>query len=231
MLGLNIMPIKEYASFEYPWIIDTIQEKFDDALDILEESCILYGGAIRDAIADLPLKGDLDIAVPRSLAQAISNNFSNSVRWISDNKLPSLSGSANPTTAKKVINNVYNYKNIDGRSVQLIIPQISADTVQNIDAGIFDIVSNVDIVCCGLLSDLFGNVYEVVPGAIKDCEAHVLNFNYNIQVTKSSIKHLKERINKLEKRGWKNNINIDSIKIIEDIKPKTTDLASLFGGK
>lgn len=233
MLTPEKQPLKEYQSLECPWLIDAVQEKFDDALDMLDDNCVIYGGAVRDVLANLPIGGDLDIAVVRDALRSISSNFSNSVRWVQEsNILPPSSpmrGSAHPTTAKKVISGVKTYLNDSGSSVQIIAAHsYTGMKVQGVDTGVLDIVTNVDIVACGVLSDLYGNILEIVPGAVKDCEERVLNFNYEIKATPTSIERLKERIEKFVKRGWKNNIDISNIKLVEG---ETTNPFDVFGGK
>lgn len=223
---------EQYEPEYHEWLITAIEEKFDDAIINLEEGCIVYGGAVRDLLAGLPIGGDCDVAVPSFMFNDIVNRFNTSVRWVpadpvlnADGSTPF--GSGNPTTAKKVVSSVRTYKNINGYSVQIIGPENKENIyIHDIQTGVVDIVRNVDIVCCGVFTDIFGNLYEIVPGAIEDCKNRVLRFNHDIQATKASIEALKKRINKLEERGWENNIDLDSIKVVE--APKSADKEKLF---
>ena len=74
---------------DIPWALSCIEEKFDDALIMLKNNCLIYGGAIRDIIAELPIRGDLDIAIPYNTYNRILSAFDNSSRWVIKNpKLP-----------------------------------------------------------------------------------------------------------------------------------------------
>jgi len=228
---------KKYRTIECPWVTDILQEKFDDAMSMLSEECVIYGGAVRDIFANLPISGDLDIAIPQKVFRGIDEKFRYSSRWM--DKVGQLSfrtrtdgGSANPTTTKKIISKVNTYHNNNGDTIQLIAPELNhPHGVQGVAMELFDIVLNVDIVCCGILSNIFGTVYEVLPGAIQDCKDKVLRFNNEIKVTKTSLKKLANRIAKLEKRGWTNKINISKIKTIKEM-PTTEPKApsNVFGG-
>lgn len=222
---------KNFEIKEYPWVIEHLEEKFDNALSLLDKKCVVYGGAIRDSLAGLPIKGDLDISMPRDWFNIIQKRFMQSIRWHKEfiplNKLVT-SNSAIPTTSKKILSSVETFTNISAKSIQLIAPYTCDNVAINgIDSGIIDIVTNVDIVCCGVLTDIFGTVYEIVPGAFEDCKNKVLNFNFDIKVTRTSIKQLKLRITKLEQRGWVNNININKIEVIEESIPKVN--SKIFG--
>ncbi len=220
MINPEKQQYKNFKTKECPWVIEHIEEKFDNALSLLDERCVVYGGAIRDSLAGLPIKGDLDISMPRNMFKVIQKKFMQSVRWHKNikslNKL-SVSNSANPTTVKKILSSVETFANIADKKIQLIAPNICDEVnINGIDSGIIDIVSNVDIVCCGVLTDMFGIIYEIVPGAFDDCKNKILNFNSDIKVTHTSIKQLNLRITKLKQRGWTNNININKIELIKE---------------
>ncbi len=46
---------------EFSDAVELISEKFDNALELADKDALVYGGAVRDLVAGLPLKGDLDI--------------------------------------------------------------------------------------------------------------------------------------------------------------------------
>lgn len=220
MLIPEKQPYNQYKTVACPWIADILQEKFDDAMSLADDRCMIYGGAIRDILADMPIRGDLDIAVPRKIFTTISGKFNNSTRWISKSLPLRSSNSAHPTTAKKVISSVRTFNNINGDVVQVIAPELNRDdTIQGINVGVMDIVLNVDIVCCGVMSDVFGTVYEVIPGAIRDCKNRVLRFNRNIKATQTSIDRLKQRVVKFKARGWESEIDFSKINIIKEPTP------------
>lgn len=73
------MPYKK--KIDAPWVLEVISENFDGALELMTDSNVVYGGAVRDALANIPLEGDLDIAV-----STMSNNkqiqmFNESLKW------------------------------------------------------------------------------------------------------------------------------------------------------
>ncbi len=65
-----------------PWIMEIINERFDNATDLMTGNSIVYGGAIRDAIAEMPLLGDLDISVSTEESDKLSKMFSGSSKWV-----------------------------------------------------------------------------------------------------------------------------------------------------
>jgi hypothetical protein len=70
---------------EAPHIIEIIAEKFDyHSISLMSRCSLIFGGAIRDAIAGLPILGDLDIAIPSSEYGHVKKAFSTSVKWVRD---------------------------------------------------------------------------------------------------------------------------------------------------
>lgn len=66
------------------WVHETINEIFDGALELMTENSVVFGGAVRDCIANKPL-GDLDIAVSQEEYRAISKAIQTSPKWIAKN--------------------------------------------------------------------------------------------------------------------------------------------------
>jgi len=64
-----------------PHVIEIISERFDNALELMGKMSLAYGGAIRDILADLPVKGDLDIVVNNYAYGEIVARFHNSAKW------------------------------------------------------------------------------------------------------------------------------------------------------
>lgn len=65
-----------------PWIIEIITEKFDQsAINAMPELSLVYGGAIRDAIAGLPLISNLDMIVSNKQFRTIISIFNDSPKW------------------------------------------------------------------------------------------------------------------------------------------------------
>lgn len=185
-----------------PWMIEAIEEKFDDALSLLTPECFIYGGAIRDIAAGIPIGGDLDVGVPFYLFDKINQKFTNSTRWIKKS-LNKKQAYTTKTNGYSVSNRTCSYTNVFEKEVQLI--QSNKDNIDKY--GKFNLAWLVDITCCGLSTSIFGEVAEIVPGAFIDCKNHVLNLNKSIPPDYTiNLKKLDERISKLVSRGWIDNI-------------------------
>lgn len=205
----------ELIKIDAPWTIEYIEEKFDDALLMLTDKCIIYGGSIRDILAGLPIGGDLDVAIPHNQYSEVQQKFSKSVRWINEIKQVN---SAYTTSLSNIISSISSYTNIDGDVVQLIQAKETINKCSMYDSSILDILLNVDLVCSGIIMDMTGNVYEVVNGAHDDCIKKVLNFNTNLNKKNIVLKNITNRLLKLTRRGWSSNVDLgqftnDSIKI------------------
>ena len=193
-------------------IIEHICEVFDSAVELLPETAILYGGAVRDSLAGVPIAGDLDVLLaPEDLHYAV-NSFVRSPRWILINGKTSYKdyeGISFDYTA------IHSFKTVNDKVVQLI-PSTTVDTA---------VIT--DIICCGVVSDVTGNVYEAVNGAYRDCQEMVLNIN-EMAYKVMSVENLSNRIDKLVKRGWKNNISMETvIKEIEKVKSALEKAAAM----
>jgi hypothetical protein len=98
---------------------------------------------------------------------------------------------------------VCSFTDCNGKEVQIITSkQHTKDPFQ--DA--LYMVRMVDITCCAVLMTADGRVFEVVPGAFEDCKNRVLSLNESS--TTVFIDALPSRVAKLEKRGWKNTIDV-----------------------
>lgn len=64
-----------------PHVIEVIAERFDDALELAGKNALVYGGALRDIIADLPMGGDLDIVISYHSYHGAVSNFQASAKW------------------------------------------------------------------------------------------------------------------------------------------------------
>lgn len=200
---------RKLTPIENDWLLDIIDERFDDAISMLDTNCIIYGGAVRDALANLPLVGDLDILVSEWARGNIINNFSISARWVGKKKDKDYDKLPN-----NLISKVNTYINGNQCEVQIISPTIKNNfKIEDFEADLLHVVEVVDIVCCGVMTDIYGNVYEVVKGAFEDCKNKVLTLNKQVEFNKDTYKQLCSRINKLEKRGWVNHINLDKIEV------------------
>ncbi len=212
MLVPDIKELNTTIPINVPWLIEALDEKFDDAISLLPDSCIIYGGAVRDLLAGLPIAGDLDIAVPHKQYNKLRQNLVDSIRWlVKSGNIPVPAGYKRPSA--RIISNVTTFTNIIGDEIQLIQanPSNKFTAMANqlkYDSGVLDIVLNVDLRCSAIMVDVFGNAFEVLPGALEDCENRVLNFNEELNLREVYKKTIARRIQKLKNRGWKNNIDI-----------------------
>lgn len=68
------------------WIQEVIAERFDQSIiNAMSDNSLIFGGALRDIVAVMPLHGDLDIAVPQTEVTQISILLHRSPKWT---KLP-----------------------------------------------------------------------------------------------------------------------------------------------
>jgi len=223
LLGSIIGNIKKTKHVHIPWMMEAIEEKFDDIMSIIDERCVIYGGAVRDIVAGKEILGDIDILVKREDLKSITQIFESCSRWTKANRGLISDGYEKIETIKNTIS----YVNSHGNLAQLIVPDTQRSMIRqkllnksrrNLPPSIsksedlyaigpaqpeFTIVmENTDIVCCGLFSDVFGNVYEVVEGAIDDCKNGLIRLNENSIFVNSMRKLAISRVNKLIERGW-----------------------------
>jgi hypothetical protein len=204
------------TKIDIPWALPCLEERFDDALTMIGKGCLIYGGAIRDVIADLPIGGDLDVAVPHNQFNRVLRRFDTSSRWITQVKkgAPMFRNSKaySEGKLKSLISNMITYIDLSGAEVQLVqaAPSRVKDTEH--DEGIMNLIRNVDILCSGVTMNVCGDTTEVVSGAVEDCENRELNINKDLDSKLVDAVMLRSRVRKLVKRGWKNNINLDEFK-------------------
>ena len=194
---------------EAPWVIDIIDEHFDDAVNMLDESCVIYGGAVRDALAGIKIGGDLDVLVPDWNRNSVNSSFISSTRW---SELKKRSPYPEESSIRHLISNVHTYLSSSGREVQIIsVQERQSGKIYEFDSDLINVIATVDIVCCGVMMDVFGNVFEVTKDALNDCRKKELNLNKEIDSSKIKTDHMKSRIKKLEGRGWINKINMSKM--------------------
>ncbi|RLF86847.1 hypothetical protein DRN34_02875 [Thermococci archaeon] len=187
------------------WVSEIIIERFDAAFELLSINSVVYGGAVRDALAGMPLEGDLDVSIPPNEFGGVHQAFASSVRWkpvSTDTRLAKPPGKYGKRHMP-VISSIVEYEGINGARAQLIC---SNDVKSSAKESALYIPRNVDIICCGVVIDKNGIVYEVVEGAYDDCKAGVLRLNKSME--NPHTESLKERAAKLEKRGWVNKLDM-----------------------
>lgn len=204
-------------------VLDHVEEVFSDALDLLTNGCFIYGGAVRDILANFPIAGDLDVAIPSSDLNKTLNLFSESPRWVSGEDEHEIMGSISEAIETNndykssaiigLVSSIRTFVNSDNRVIQFmeIPPNTENPKKHSVFDNIMALVQVVDITCCGLISDIYGNVYEVIPGAVRDCKERVLRFNEGTKMNERSIEKTKKRVEKLVARGWKNEISFSRL--------------------
>lgn len=119
--------------------------------------------------------------------------------------------SFNPYKDTMPISKTIMYEASNGAKTQIVIvrPKHAFTSLSGIDA-VFDMIRRVDITCCGLAMDRSGKVFEIIEGAYEDCKNKTLRFNKAI-IESVNIDRFRERVTKLEKRGWSSKIDIGRI--------------------
>lgn len=229
-LTLNKMDLfREYRNIKIDNILkdETIKKSLDEYLEfdsnILFENknhivCI-FGGAIRDIFANQPIN-DVDILCG-SIAFIYLNNIllNNGYIYIDDLVSKHLSKMYQEIA---IINEPKTYMKGD-KKIQLIRPVIE-ECIQNFDhntvndnlyrAGFCDLISNVDLSCCGLSYD--GELHENYPNAIIHAENKLFSINENAKMY--NFQRCFERTKKLKDRGWTEIKEEDKIKVNRELR-------------
>ena len=158
----------------------------------------IFGGAIRDIIADQPIH-DVDILCGSKavtfIESVLEQNGYQYMETLNGKDLQEMYSEIH------VINEPHTW--IKGKKiVQLIRPSLGfqyKDTV-SYRQGFTDLISNVDISCCGVSWD-GERLHEDFPNAILHCRSRV--FSINMEAKMYSNKRIEHRRVKLETRGWK----------------------------
>ena len=213
------------------WVQEIIMERFDNALELMTPSSIIYGGAIRDCLAGKDLLGDLDLAIPAEDFGCISETFHTNPKWIplsshvkeqpvsSDKEQKEqfvIKSSGDLSKLLAPMSGVSSFVTMGGKIVQLITSKYQdRDPLQS---AIY-VARMVDIVCCGMIMLCDGRIFEAVPGAYQDCLDGVLRINKDSDTI--YLDAIEARVKKLTDRGWKNTIDVDKvIKEMEENREK-----------
>jgi len=209
--------IKEIEGVE--WLAEVISERFDNALSMMSRYSVIYGGAVRDTIAEKELLGDLDIAVTPEAFSEMSVAFQENPRWVPHD--PSRQGpivgktrnSGDMAREFAPMSNVSSFINMNGMVAQLITS--NDQNKDRLQAAIYP-ARQVDIVCCGVVMLCDGRVFEVLPGAFDDCKSGILRINNESDTI--YLDTLKSRVEKFVSRGWENTIDVD--KVIKEVNTR-----------
>lgn len=183
-------------------IVDTVKTKISDYLgfDInhllfdTNDSAFVYGGAVRDSIANLPIH-DIDIMTlpraARALSQTLIDDFGFTQTSLASIDIVSL------YFGIRVINLPWTFIK-DDCIVQLIRPVIEKNESPHVK--LHQCLSNVDLSCCGIAYRPT-TIIETCAEAIDHCQQKMFKvLTGNLLYRKDRISH---RVCKLEDRGWK----------------------------
>jgi len=185
-----------------------------DVYDLLADTdAAIFGGAIRDSIADLEIH-DVDIlALPRAAATI-------STKLQAENfKLLHLSSTDLVSMYKdiKLINEPWTFIKNDA-IVQVIRPAVRLG--ENSDELFKKLLANVDISACGVHINYYGGVWETCNSAIEHCKKR------SFVVLKDNLMHQKDRIDhrvtKLLDRGW---TQIESVPVLINVDENGVDVS------
>lgn len=182
-------------------ISDKIKKSLDSYLEFdssdlfIPDLTKVFGGAIRDIIADMPIH-DIDIiSAPRSLKRLESILESKGYHYVEGLNPKDLSS---VYTDIKVICEPRTYIK-DRKIVQIIRPSGDATKLLRYSESMDRLISNVDISCCGVSYD-GTNLIENVKDAILHCRNKVYKVNFAAEMTHRN--RLDHRKAKLNDRGW-----------------------------
>ena len=156
----------------------------------------VFGGAIRDIIAEQPIH-DVDILCGsksiKYIEMIIEQNGYQYMEMLNGKDLQEMYSEIH------IINEPHTW--IKGKKiVQLIRPSLGLSDEIIYKQGFKDLISNVDISSCGVSYD-GEKLYEDYPNAILHCQSKVFSVNkFAKMYSKNRIQH---RIGKLRDRGWK----------------------------
>lgn len=224
---------------DIPNVVELVSETFDGVLDHMFPGMLVFGGALRDVVAGFGLHHDLDIAASDSEGKKFIQYLETSSKWIEEGIVGQYQRQAKimedrvsnivsphsmengmldlnrgfPYTIKPKFSNYGNIQGVKtfinsfGRKLQIIITKSNPFTLE--EQSPVSIVRTVDFICCGIMMDTNGNVYEIVEGAENDCIKKILRINKNANI---KFRDLNRRIKKFVNRGWKSEINLTQIK-------------------
>ena len=227
------------VKIDMPNVIELISETFDGVLDYMFPGMLVFGGALRDIIAGFGLHHDLDIAASHSEGKRFIQYLETSSKWVEECVVDQYKKQAKtmkdkilnivsphsmengmldldrnlPCIIKPKFSNYGNVQSVrtfinsSGRKLQIIIGKSNLFTLKEHPPVL--IVKNVDFICCGIMMDIDGNVYEIIEGAKDNCIKKVLHINKNADI---EFHNLNKRIKKLTNRGWKSEINLAQIR-------------------
>lgn len=195
--NVDLLYIQEIP--EAQWINEMLSEQFDNAIEMLTTNAIIYGGAIRDYLANKELDNSLDIAVPRNESRVLSNRFNSSPKW----------APVDPARYVFPKGVAAIFKTIGDKVVRITPVCADKKYKNNPFHDILDKTRQANVVssCVALLKS--GQVIETIPGAYEDCNNGVLH--YNKMSDCMNMKQFTEGVKELISKGWVNKINMGHV--------------------
>ena len=216
---------------EQPFIIEIIDERFDNISIMLTDNAVVYGGSVTSIMSGLSSYGDLDIAVSNTEFMTLCKRFANSSKWkqTDGDIISETDFSKNNAKYRQFSSTSGRFKNFRGCSIsgskrkpfkkssyRNISKTVTFETVGNKRVQIIEakettndplsdalsVVRAVDFIFCGIAVDKHGKTFEVIESAFDDCSNKIIRVaNYHSRLT--------ERFHKYIKRGWDLGISID----------------------
>jgi hypothetical protein len=194
---------------DIPNVVELISETFDGVLNHMFPGMLVFGGALRDIVAGFGLHHDLDIAASNSEGKKFIQYLEMSSKWVEEcvvdqykkqarimedklSDIVSPHSMANGAldldrglpyiTRSKPSNydnmqGVRTFVNPFGRKLQIVTAKYDPFTLE--EQSSISVVKAVDFICCGIMMDTNGNVYEIIEGAKDDCIKKILRINKN----------------------------------------------------
>lgn len=179
------------------------EELFSFGSSNFKYSISIFGGAIRDIIADQKIN-DVDI-----LLSSKSHVFVESVLRKNGYKFfEKLNGKDLQEMYSEihVISEPHTWMKGE-KVIQLIRPSINSKSELDYQKEFSNLISNVDLSCCGV-SWVGSNLHEDYPNALLHCQSKVFSVNKNAKMY--SQRRINHRIHKLKERGWVEIENTDA---------------------
>jgi hypothetical protein len=195
--------------------MNKIKEKVDEYLGFDSDIIFkidyirLFGGAIRDILANQPIQ-DLDILLgPETFKKVSTILTSNGYEYVESYTSKDVIEMYKDI---QIINEPWTYmKIVNGKisMIQLIRPSRISNSIQN---SILEIIWNVDFSVCAVSYD-GNNLYENYPQAISECKSMIFTPLTGTLMHNSNRSYIRK--SKLERRGWVENGAIDAIRRVK----------------
>lgn len=185
--------------------------EFDSSELFIGDLVAIFGGAIRDSLADQPIN-DIDILVGSDFFNKV-NKIIQSKGYIYYDKMTTKDINFLYKNVH-IINEPYTYMK-NGKIIQLIRPVLPYGSGTNYYDNFKIVLSNVDLSCCGVSFDKYG-LSENYECAILHAKNKL--FYVNKKAKMYSEDRIYIRMNKLRCRGWTQIGDESIIKINRDLR-------------